>query len=159
MASKNVRAGLLAGLGALLLTVLAIATAIWLLVFRTSEQERFMTARGKLCERGKTESCDALRSACEKRSGEACVALADAQLAPGPKHDVREALRLLDDGCTHHYGPACSRGGRVALSGTELPKDVPRAKDFLRRGCEIGQKDDCALVEGLASGGAAEGQR
>jgi TPR repeat protein len=149
LADRNVRAGLLAGAGATLLTALAIAGALALLVMRTGEQKRFMNARGALCENGKTDACDALRSACDKRSNEACDALADAYLAKGPRHDAAEALRLFEEACGHHDLEACSRGGHLAATGTEIPKDAARAKKLLSHACELGQKDDCTAAAAL----------
>jgi len=139
----------LAGAGAILLTALGIAGAIALLRTRTGEQKRFMNARGALCQNGKADACDALRSACDKRSSEACDALADAYLAKGPRHDAAEALRLFEEACTHHDLEACSRGGHLALSGTELAKDAPRAKKLLSHACELGQKEDCTAAAAI----------
>ncbi|HVU04830.1 MAG TPA: hypothetical protein VHE30_23930 [Polyangiaceae bacterium] len=144
MDRKNVRAGILAGIGAALVAALAVAGAIWLLFVRTDEQRKFMAGRSDVCRRGELAACDALRSACAKRSGEACAALGSAYLAAGPRHDAMEALRAFEDGCSHHHVESCDLGGKLALAGTELPRDEARARKLLDHACELGKKDDCA---------------
>lgn len=145
MAAPNDRAGLLPALGAVLLTLFAVGGSVGFLAFQGKEQERFLAARSTRCGGGAADACDTLRSLCLKRDPDACVALADAHLAAGPNHDAREAARLLGEGCGYRHPRACARAGRMALEGGEVPKDLPHAKDFLERGCQIGDKEACTL--------------
>lgn len=145
MAPSNDRAGLLPAVFAVLLTLFAVGGSVGFLAFQGKEQQRFLAARSVRCSGGATDACDALRSLCLKRDPDACVALADAHLAPGPSHDAREAARLLGEACRYRHPRACSRAGRMALEGAETPKDVPEAKKLLEHGCEIGALEACAL--------------
>jgi TPR repeat protein len=149
MAPSNDRAGLLPALGAVLLTLFAVGGSVGFLAFQGKEQERYLAAKSARCGRGATDACDALRSLCLKRDPDGCVALADAHLTAGPSHDAREAARLLGEACGYRHPRACARAGRMALEGGETPKDPTRAKSLLERGCQIGEKEACALGQTL----------
>jgi TPR repeat protein len=145
MAAPNERAGLLPAVGALLLTLFAVGGSVGFLAFQGKEQERFLAAKSARCQSGATDACDVLQSLCVKRDPDACIALADASLSPGPSHDPREGARLLGEACLYRHPRACARGGRIALEGGKTPEDLVRAKQLLERGCAIGDKEACAL--------------
>lgn len=129
--------------GAVLLTVLAVYGAIFFLQWRAARQRAFFEQNGEKCRKGEVSACDSLRSACRKRSGDACVTLADAHLVPGPAHDPREALRLLEEGCEYHQASACARAGTTYAEGRDVPRDPARAKDLLGRACALGDSVAC----------------
>jgi TPR repeat protein len=80
-----------------------------------------------------------------KRSGEACTALAESILGAGGGADVREAMRLLKEGCLYRDRTACMHAGRMYLSGDRVAKDADQARSLLDRACELGAKEGCAL--------------
>jgi TPR repeat protein len=135
--------------GAALAVALAIGVTLGFLTWRAGEQRRVLDLRGHKCAEGDVASCDDLRSACVKRSGDACVTLAEVHLAGGPRWDGAEGLRLLGDACTFRHAGACLRAGRAYLEGRIVTKDVARARPLLARGCELGAREACALGETL----------
>jgi hypothetical protein len=139
------RAGLMAAGGAVLFAVVALGGSVGLLMLRGGEERRVLDLRSGECRAGKGDACDFLRSACLNRNGDACAALAEVALAPGARHDVSEAARLLGEACEYHQRDACLRGGRLLLGGVEMPKDEKRARTLLDRGCELGAHEACAL--------------
>jgi TPR repeat protein len=145
LAPSKDRAGFLPAVISVLLTLVAVGGSVGFLAFQGKEQQRFLAARSVRCSGGATDACDALRSLCIKRDPDACVSLADAHIAQGRNHDPREAARLLGEACRYRHPAACARAGRMALEGTETPKDVPEAKKLLDQGCAIGAKEACAL--------------
>ena len=145
LAPSTDRANLLPALGAVLLTLLAVGASVGFLGVQSKEQQRVLAIKSTRCATGVTDACDALRSLCIKREPDACVALADAHMRAGPSHDGREAERLLVEACGYRHPRACARAGQMALEGSEGPKDLAQAKQLLERGCEIGEKDACAL--------------
>lgn len=139
------RAGLMAAGGAVLFAVVALGGSVGLLTLRGSEERRVLDLRTTQCRASNGDACDFLRTACLNRNGDACAALADVALAPGARHDVREATRLLGEACEYHQRDACLRGGRLLLEGTLVPKDAKQARALLDRGCEFGAHEACAL--------------
>jgi TPR repeat protein len=127
----------------------ALGVTVGFLTWRAGEQRRVLDLRGARCAEGDATSCEDLRSACVKRSGDACVTLADAHLRQGPHKDTAEGLRLLGDACTFRHGDACLRRGRAFLEGDPAERDVARARPLLERGCQLGAREACALSETL----------
>lgn len=147
--SSPLRAAALPIGGAILAVVLAISVTLGFLTWRAGEQRRVLDLRGAKCTGGDAASCDDLRSACVKRSGDACMTLAEAHLRKGPHRDAAEGLRLLGDACTFRHAGACLRAGRAHLDGELAQKDAARARTLLVRGCELGAREACALGETL----------
>jgi len=131
--------------GAVLATVVAVGVTIAFLAWRTGEQHRVLEARTARCKQGDATSCEDLGSACLKRSGNACAALADIAFAEGPHHDPTEAMRLLGEACVYHHAFSCLRKGRKLLEGDGVPKDAAEARALLDRGCNLGAHEACAL--------------
>jgi TPR repeat protein len=123
--------------------VLAVLGSIAFLTFRAKEEFRVLGARSVLCVQGTVDACDQLRSACTKRSGDACFALANAVLSPGPRHDGPEGLRLLTQACDFRHAEACRRAGALLVEGREVPKDERAAEEFRVKACKLGLRDTC----------------
>jgi TPR repeat protein len=139
------RAGLTAAFGALAITAVALFGSMGFLRWRSAEQRRVLDDRSVRCKSNDIAACDLLRSACIKRSGDGCVALADAYAAPGPNHDPRESLRLLDEACTYRSADACLRAAKLQLAGGATPKNPIQARSLVERGCELGNAEACSL--------------
>ena len=142
---SNAKIGVVAIGGALLATVVSVAFAFGIMTWRGREQRRALDDRSGRCERGTTADCDALRSTCLKKSGDACAALADAELTPGAQQDARDGVRLLTEACTYRHRDSCLRAGRILLEGDLVPKDTVSARTLLDQGCEFGAHEACAL--------------
>jgi hypothetical protein len=136
-------------IGALVGTILALGISVGFLVWRSGEQRRVLDDRTGRCVQGDRIACDQLQSACLKRSGDACVALADSRLAAGPSHDPDAGRRLLGEACEYRHREACLRGGRMSLEAEGARKDLPAARALLDRGCELGSHEACALRQTL----------
>lgn len=139
------RAGYKPALAAFALTVATVAISIAFLSWRGREQGRVLAAEEERCRRGESGSCDSLRSACIKRSADACVALARTYESSGALHDPAEAVRLLSEACVYHHASACLGAGRRYLEGNGVPQDLSQARSLLDRGCGFGAHEACAL--------------
>jgi TPR repeat protein len=147
--SRALKSALLPIGGAVLAIVLALGGTLAFLTWRAGEQRRVLDRRSASCSGGDRTVCDELRGMCLKRSGDACVALAEAYLAAGPARDVAEGMRLLDEGCTYRHGAACLRAGRMRLDGVDVARDEDTARARLDRGCDLGARESCALRQTL----------
>jgi TPR repeat protein len=126
--------------------VLALGIAVGVSLWQSGAQRQVLDADQARCGRGDTTACDALRSLCLKRYGDACEALAEAIFVlPADKRDTRDAMRLLGEACELRTRRACVSAGRKLLEGNGVAKDPAEAKRLLARGCELGEKDACAL--------------
>jgi hypothetical protein len=143
--SGNVKTGVVAVGGAVLASALCVVFAIGIMTWRARAQRRALDDRSTSCERGTPADCDALRSICLKKSGDACAALADAELTPGARQDARDGVRLLTEACEYRHRDSCLRAGRLLLEGDVVPKDVASARALLDHGCEFGAHEACAL--------------
>lgn len=140
----QIRGALPAILGALFASALCVGTAVGFLRWRAEAQQEILNERKGRCGHGDVAACDLLRSACLKRVGEACLALAESHLGSGPRHDAQEAVRLLTEACDHHVAEACRRAAALYKEGREVPVDRDRAAALMQRACTSGDKDACA---------------
>jgi TPR repeat protein len=128
--------------------VLALGIAVGVALWQSSAQRQVLDAQQERCAKGDAASCDALRSLCLKRYGDACESLAEAILAsPAERRDDRDAMRLLSEACDLRSRRACVRGARKLLEGEGVAKDPDGAKRLVDRGCELGAKEACTLRE------------
>jgi len=135
-------------IGALALVVLSAAAAVVFLAWRASAQHDVLTGRAGKCRAGDAAACDSLRTACLKRSPEACELLAGAYLAEkGP--DPHEAVGLFEEACTYRGADGCFRAGSMVAAGQGVPKDASHARDLFTRGCSLGSADACAAKRKL----------
>jgi TPR repeat protein len=123
--------------------VLAVLGSIGFLEFRAKEEFRLFAARSTLCVQGTVAACDQLRSACVKRSGDACFALANAVLSPGPRHDAAEGVHLLTQACDLRHAAACERAATELMEGRDVPKDERAGRELRLRACKLGIRDAC----------------
>jgi TPR repeat protein len=142
------RSGVAPALWGVATGVLALGIAMGVALWQGSAQRQVLDAQQARCGKGDAAACDALRSLCLKRYGDACESLAEAMLAsPTDKRDDRDAMRLLSEACDLHNRRACVRAARKLLDGDGVAKDAAGAKRFLERGCELGAKEACSLRE------------
>jgi TPR repeat protein len=130
--------------GAILASALCVGIAVGFLRWREDAQRQLLNERKGRCGRGDLAACDLLRSACLKRVGEGCLALAETYLAPGPRHDGPEGVRLLTEACDHHMVEACRRAALLYEEGRDVPLDRDRAAALLKRACTLGDATACA---------------
>jgi TPR repeat protein len=140
----QIRGPVLAIGGALLASALCVGIAVGFLHWRAGAQRQILLERKERCERGALQACDLLRSACLKRSGEGCLALAGAYLATGPRHDGPEGARLLAEACDHHIVEGCRRAASLYGEGREVPADLGRAAALLKHACALGDTAACS---------------
>jgi len=139
----QIRQVLPAILGALLASAFCVVIAVGFLRWRADAQRRVLEERQRRCGAGEISACDLLRSACLKRSGEGCLALAETYIEPGPRHEAREGARLLAEACEHHVVDACRRAALMYEEGGEVPLDHERAADLRKRACAFGERALC----------------
>jgi hypothetical protein len=140
----QIRGAVLAIGGALLASAICVGIAVGFLRWREDAQRRILLERKDRCTAGDLAVCDILRSACLKRSGEGCLALAEAYLAPGPRHDGPEGARLLAEACDHHVVKGCRVAAVLYDEGREIPADRERAATLRKRACAFGDTEVCA---------------
>jgi len=140
----QIRGAVLAIGGALLASALCVGIAVGFLRWRADAQRELFIQRKERCGAGDLATCDLLRSACLKRIGEGCLALAEAYLAPGPRHDGPEGTRLLSEACDHHVVEGCRRAAALYEAGREVSLDRERAAALLKRACALGDAPACA---------------
>jgi TPR repeat protein len=140
----QIRGAIPAIVGALLASALCVGIAVGFLRWRADAQKEILSERKTRCSGGDAAACDLLRSACLKRVGEACVALAESHLASGPRHDGPEGARLLAEACDHHVIEACRRAASLYEEGREVPPERDRAAALMQRACTFGDKAACA---------------
>ncbi|HVW27104.1 MAG TPA: hypothetical protein VHC69_17180 [Polyangiaceae bacterium] len=145
-AQKIDRSGLAPVLWALGTGVLAVIVAVGISLWQSGAQRQVLDTQQARCEQGVTAGCDALRTLCLKRYGDACEALAGAILAsPSERQDSRDAMRLLTEACDLRNRRACVRGAHKLLDGDGVAKDPAEGKRLAERGCELGATEACAL--------------
>jgi TPR repeat protein len=142
--ASQIRSALPAILGALVLSTLCAIVAVALLKWRAEAQSRVFSERQKFCAAGELAACDLLRSACLKRSGEACVGLAETYIGAGPRRDAPEAARLLSEACEYRVIEGCLRAASLYVEGRDVPPDQDRARTLRKRACVLGDKGACA---------------
>jgi TPR repeat protein len=140
----QVRGAVLAIGGALLASAVCVGIAVGLLRWREDAQRTILYERKGRCTSGDSAVCDLLRSACLKRSGEGCAALAEAHLAPGPRRDAREGARLFSEACDYHVVEGCRRAASLYAEGRDVPPDRDRAAALTKRACALGDTAACS---------------
>jgi hypothetical protein len=145
---KTDRSGVAPALWGVGTGVLALGIAVGVSLWQSSAQREVLDTQQARCGNGNAASCDALRSLCLKRYGDACESLGEAVFASPPdKRDTRDAMRLLGEACKLRSRRACVTAARKLLDGDGVPKDPAEAKRLLARGCELGEREACALDE------------
>lgn len=91
-----------------------------------------------------------LKEACNKRTMQACITLAELYLKGGEiPADPQRAAQLYEQACEGQNGKACTNLGLLYYQGIGVPKDPHRAKVLFRQGCRFNDKMGCALPEGI----------
>ncbi len=90
-----------------------------------------------------------LQEACNKRTLQACITLAERYLKGGEiLADPQRAAQLYEQACAGLNGKACTNLGLLYYQGIGVPKNPHRAKVLFRQGCRLNDKTGCTLPGG-----------
>jgi hypothetical protein len=144
---KAVKNAWLAPAGALVAVVVAAGAAIGFVRWRTGEQELALETHANRCGEGIRQSCDWLRTACIKRAGRACGALAERSLSgQGVEQSHGEALALGEDACRLGDADGCMLVGGLLSEGAHVERNQEKARAVFERACQLGNQRACTLA-------------
>jgi uncharacterized protein len=96
------------------------------------------------------------RRACDAGDAVVCYELARTRVGSTPDKSGREPtyVELFQKGCDRGDAPSCFRVARALSSGRDVPRDMDKAMQLLRRTCDAGYWEACLYLGRMYSDGS-----
>lgn len=86
---------------------------------------------------GHEELISFYRQGCELNDSQGCANLGSALMRIGDATRVPDALLAYERGCKGGIALACHNAGKLLTKGTDIERDLVRARPFIQRSCEL----------------------
>lgn len=105
-----------------------------------------MYREGRSMPKDPRRSKELMEKACEHGAAESCRSVGMDALKDG---DQATAVRLLTRACELRNAISCLAVGTFYVTGTGVARDLDKAREFLRRACNMGERAACDRLADL----------